>query len=877
MIARTALAIAFSFAASLSAAEPALLLRDVHLVDGTGAPVRRHASVLASSGVVREIGDALEAPPGARIVEGRGRFLIPGLWDMHVHLSYGDETDLGVLVANGVTAVRDMGGDLERVDAWNARMDKGELVGPRIFRSGPVVDGPKPGVPHRLTVTNAEEGRTAVTRLQELGADFIKIHNAVPRDAFFALAREASKRGLRFAGHVPMTVEPAEAAEAGQHSVEHIATLIEGTYAARFGSETAAVEAMPGWVAEEVPVLAGTFARKGTWFVPTIIAYDLRARRGELADNPDPRLRYASPALRRYWDATFPLTERDRDPKGVARRKAFVELGKEMTRRMHEAGVGIAVGTDVAGRDVLPGFAVHDEIRILAESGLGPMAALQAATANPARLLHVAGTHGTVAPGKVADLVLLDGDPLADIRNTGRISAVVLRGRLLERADLDRLLEQAGGSGSRALAIAREVERIAASRTLWPGFDPMAVPLAVYDGERTYLFRHPAPPEGFAPVAGAQPAAWAMAGRHPAVVANTSVEIGGTATATLAIESIPGDPVELASVALHEAFHVFQRQRHPDWQGNEGDLLIYPVDDARLLTLRRLESEALRRALAQPETRLAACWARQALAFRSERFAGMDPAFAAYERGTEINEGLAAHVQRLAAGRTTVDIPEGEFPATRVRLRAYTAGEALALLLDRFRPGWPEALEADDKQRLDGLLGAVLRAGSAEGAGEGGCALTAAERAAVERTAAGDVAKVRADRAGRRKAFDARPGWRVIVESAQGRPLWPQGFDPLNVETVEGGLLHTRFLRLGNDSGKLQAIDEPGADLEVFSEAAGEHPLFQGVRRVTIAGLAKPEIETGGGAVELRSPGFTARFENARVEVLETGVVVRLP
>jgi cytosine/adenosine deaminase-related metal-dependent hydrolase len=427
------------------AGAPALLLRDVTLIDGTGAPPRRHASVLVRSGVIQEVADAtaLDPPPGTAIVEGRGRFLLPGLWDMHVHLTYGDEMDLGVLVANGITAVRDMGGDLNVLDAWRARIEAGELVGPRIFRAGPTVDGPKPGVPHRLTVTDPREAREAVARLQGLGVEVIKIHNAVPRDAFFALAGEARQRGIPFAGHVPMTVEPAEAAKAGQRSVEHIATLVEGTYRTRFPSEAAAYEGMPRWVEEEVPRLAAIFARQGTWFVPTIAAYEVRARRGELAVSPDPRLRYASPALQKFWDASFPITDRDRDPNNSALRRRFVELGLEMTRRMHEAGVAIAVGSDLAARDVLPGFSVHDELALLVAAGLSPLEAIQAATVEGARLLDMAGSQGTIAPGKTADLVLLEGDPLAEIRNTGRIAAVVLRGRLLEREDLDRLLEQA--------------------------------------------------------------------------------------------------------------------------------------------------------------------------------------------------------------------------------------------------------------------------------------------------------------------------------------------------------------------------------------------------------------------------------------------------
>jgi len=150
----------------------------------------------------------------------------------------------------------------------------------------------------------------------------------------------------------------------------------------------------------------------------------------------------------------------------------------------------------------------------------------------------------------------------------------------------------------RALSVEREVERLAGQRMLWPGFDPLTIPLAVYTGERTYLFRHPSPPEGFSAVAGTQPGIFACQGRHPAVTANSSAEIGGTVTATLLADGPRANrsPGDLAATAIHEAFHVYQRRRHPGWSGNEGDVFLYPTDDARLLGLRRLESAAWRRA-----------------------------------------------------------------------------------------------------------------------------------------------------------------------------------------------------------------------------------------------------------------------------------------
>ena len=265
-----------------------------------------------------------------------------------------------------------------------------------------------------------------------------------------------------------------------------------------------------------------------------------------------------------------------------------------------------------------------------------------------------------------------------------------------------------------ALAVEHEVERIAGEQVLWPGFAPLAIPLAVYDGQQTYLFRHPAAPPGFAPVPGTVPPALASAGRHPAVTANSSADLGGVMTATVLADGANGrrPPAELAAVALHESFHVYQRAHHAGWSGNEGDLLTYPVQNAEALALRRLESDALRRALANTENTGAACWARVAISYRRQRFEAVDSAFGRYERLSELNEGLAAYVQLRASGESSVRIPAEEFPPAAVRLRVYTIGPALALLLDRLSPGWQQSLEADDRQTLDGMLEqAVNRAG----------------------------------------------------------------------------------------------------------------------------------------------------------------------
>lgn len=427
-----------------------------------------------------------------------------------------------------------------------------------------------------------------------------------------------------------------------------------------------------------------------------------------------------------------------------------------------------------------------------------------------------------------------------------------------------------------APAIEMAVERIAGGGVLWPGFDPLAIPLAIYDGRQTWLFRHPKPPAGFVPVPGAAPAARAYPGRFAAVTSNSSAEIGGILTATLLVDGTRGrqPPGDLAAVAIHEAFHVYQRTHHPGWSGNEGDLLVYPVTNADLLAARRLESEALARALANAETAGAACWARVALSYRRERFAAMDSAFVAYERLTELNEGLAAYLQLRAAGTSTVTIPEGEFLPEAVRLRAYTIGPAWAILLDRLAPGWRASLEADDRQSLDGLLDAALTGPGAPASAP--CAFTPVEVGAAKRDARIDAADVTTGWGTRQRAFESKEGWRLVIQSAAGHPLWPQGFDPLNVDRVEGGLIHTRFLKLGNDAGQMTALDDADADIEARTAGIGPHPLFNGISWVEIVLPARPVVERSAGAAVIRGPGFTAEFKNATVDDSGKEILVQL-
>ena len=411
------------------------------------------------------------------------------------------------------------------------------------------------------------------------------------------------------------------------------------------------------------------------------------------------------------------------------------------------------------------------------------------------------------------------------------------------------LFASLGAGQSPVFGVLEEFDRIAA-QPLWPGFEPRQIPVALYDGFNTYLCRHPAPPKEFQPLED-HPGIFVFAGRHPSMLANTSTGIGGITTATVTLDAAGRNQ---AAILVHECFHVFQRQRHPSWAPNEATLFTYPVEDLEGLALSRLELEALRRALAED----AACWTGRALKIRRERFARLPADAVAYERGTELNEGLAQYVEGLAAGRK--DLQFRVFGPSEVRQRGYLSGEALARLLDRAAPGWKLKVE----RSLDELL--------PEPAGAN-CDFTGEERQAALREAQSGLDALRQRRAELRRMFETQPGWRIVVQAADGKPLLLKSFDPLNVERLsEREILHKRMLQLGNDAGSLEILNHGS-----MTTAAGAHPLFDGVRKWIVTGLeAPPEVKRTGNRISIATPGVKLLFTGAEVENEPQAIVIRL-
>lgn len=402
---------------------PPLALTHVTVIDGTGAPPQADMVVVISGDRITALGRSgkLKPPAGTRVVNATGKFLIPGLWDMHIHtaLNPGDpDYALPLLIANGVTGVRDMSGPRERLEPYLQEIAEGRRWGPRMVVAGAVLDGKPPTWPGAIPIADANQADLAVARLKQEGADFVSVYALLPRESYYAVATTAYLKGLPFAGHVPEAVSVEEAANAGQRSIDHLHRLRLS------GSER-----------------ESTFHHlvlNGTWIVPTNIA-DTAAVSG---DPRDARLRYLPSAVGRQWDAREDMGSTEESGLRGTDARAANQKDLELVGALRRAGVRILAGTDTASSSpyTFPGFSLHDQLALLVRSGLTPMEALQSATLEAARFLGRENEIGTIQPGRQADLVLLDANPLADIRNTRKIKAVVVGGRLLDRAALDKLL-----------------------------------------------------------------------------------------------------------------------------------------------------------------------------------------------------------------------------------------------------------------------------------------------------------------------------------------------------------------------------------------------------------------------------------------------------
>jgi amidohydrolase family protein len=423
-------------------------------------------TVVFEAGRITAVGadGSVKPASGVRVIDATGKFLSPGLWDMHVHAAMPglDALFLPLLVANGITGVREMFSRIEWMNSARGRVRSGELAGPRIVGSGHILDGRPPVWPGSVSAATADEARRAVDSLASGGADFIKVYSRLSPEAYFAAAAEAKARGLPFAGHVPAMVSAAEASDSGQRSIEHLTQVpfACSTVEERFlGEIAAAVHSAGGWDSagklqrgglratldgyspERCKALAARLVKNGTWMVPTIQVLHSVAYLDDPALAKDPRMEFIFPGHRASWDPKQDFRFKMLTPEDWAARKALYARQLEIVTLLHEEGVKFLAGTDLSNPYIYPGFSLHDELAALVKAGFKPAEALRAATIDPARYLGAADSLGSIAAGKRADLVLLDANPLEDIHNTTRISAVVADGRFYDAAAIRKLLD----------------------------------------------------------------------------------------------------------------------------------------------------------------------------------------------------------------------------------------------------------------------------------------------------------------------------------------------------------------------------------------------------------------------------------------------------
>lgn len=432
-----------------------LALTHITVVDVETGRLIPDQTVVVSKGIIIKVGfsDSIAIPRNSKLINGTGKYLIPGLWDSHVHLSYMGASTLPVLVAHGITGVRDLGSIVPDVNDWQKKISNGSLIGPRIKVAGYNIESAEWldaanqiinssellksyhlfSIAPRLSVSNPDDARKAVDSLITMGSDIVKFRN-LGREAFLALAKAARQKGILLVGHSPKGVSLAEASDAGMASIEH--------------GETIAKSLLPLDSITRANHLK-RLVQNGTMLTPTLIAdYRTKLSSGnsmyaaivDSSGSKDPRNRFISSTLRKMWQLAYDTRNLDSSTDW----KVLLIASDSQLKKAYQLGVQMLAGTDVGVILVYPGSGLHEELIMMVENlGMTPAQALKTATLNPAKFFRMDDKLGTIKVQNYADMVLLDSDPLKDIRNTQHINAVILNGKYMSRKSLNGLLAKA--------------------------------------------------------------------------------------------------------------------------------------------------------------------------------------------------------------------------------------------------------------------------------------------------------------------------------------------------------------------------------------------------------------------------------------------------
>ncbi|HEX8457755.1 MAG TPA: amidohydrolase family protein [Pyrinomonadaceae bacterium] len=404
-----------------TAASPVVAFVGVNVLPMDKEGILENQTVIVRDGRISEMGAAgrTKVPKGALRVEGRGRYLLPGLVDMHAHLYSPGE--LPLYLANGVTTVYNLNGRPANL-LWRADIEQGKLTGPTIYSCGPTI----------RTAQKADEARRLVEEQAAAGYDSIKIYNGVSKEAYDVLIAEARRRGLLYIGHIPR--EPGfESVLEAKQTIAHAEEYVYTTFKNKTDEESE----------RRIPEVAAATAKAGVQVVATFVAYDHIIKQVETlpALLAMPEMKYLAPWVRESWGVDVNPYKLRLGSEGVALNRSLA-FQKKLVRELHRQGVRVMTGTDAMNPGVVPGFSEHEELRYLVEVGLTPFEALRAATRYPGEFLtHGRGDFGTVAVGKRADLLLVEANPLQDIGTLSRPTGVMARGRWMPHSELRRMLE----------------------------------------------------------------------------------------------------------------------------------------------------------------------------------------------------------------------------------------------------------------------------------------------------------------------------------------------------------------------------------------------------------------------------------------------------
>lgn len=461
----------------MTTCEECYAIVNTNIIDVELGKVDSNMSLVIQDNYILKIGKArdLNIPPNATKINGKNKFLIPGLWDMHAHTSSDSITRqvaYPLFIANGITGIRDMIADCYNEEypcdkynspsidisrKWRKDVTNRNLLGPRSVLGSQRVNGPRGDSSTVLSPGTPEHGRKLVKFLKTRGIDFIKIYDEVPRDVYFAVADQAKKEHMIFAGHVPITVKASETSTAGQKSIEHcgegnlfeecssIEEEIRKKLIAAFDLDEPNVgqivlEMVRTFDSIKCDRVFDIFKENGTWFTPTLIVKEGNYPYYSYDWKKDKRLKYLPKSeidLWYNWDAEWEAMwgKWDSTSQAILRNMRFALVDK-----MNKKEIPMLAGSDCAAIGVFWGSSIHEELELLVQAGLSEFEAIKTATINPALFLQATDSLGSISKGKLADLLILDDNPLSDITNTQKISGVITNGRYFNRAELDSLL-----------------------------------------------------------------------------------------------------------------------------------------------------------------------------------------------------------------------------------------------------------------------------------------------------------------------------------------------------------------------------------------------------------------------------------------------------